>query len=414
METIDKLRLMAEQMHLEPAEEVGSGVRGVQPAAAGHVMPPAYTKPPACHTPNKKQELGVFHAAMPGGKTIPLLKTMLTTACERDCFYCPFRAGRNYRRETFRPAEMAQATMDMVNAGMIKGLFLSSGIIKGGVATQDRLLETVEILRNQHRFQGYVHLKFMPGAERPQLERAMRLADRVSVNLEAPNSRRLAMLAPRKQFLEELLRPLQWAEEIRRSAPAPLPANGEERGQFRWERRWASTVTQFVVGAVGESDLELLSTVEYLYEQLRLSRTYFSTFHPVPDTPLENLPAESPERELRLYQSSFLLRDYGFDMEEMPFDDAGNLPQEVDPKLAWARANLMHEPVEINKAALGELLRVPGIGPKGADAIVAARRRATLRDVRDLRAIGVITSRLHPFVLLDGRRPAYQPSLFPA
>jgi predicted DNA-binding helix-hairpin-helix protein len=345
---------------------------------------------------------------MPGGKTIPLLKTMLTTACERDCFYCPFRAGRSYRRETFQPAEMAQATMDMVNAGMIKGLFLSSGIIKGGVATQDRLLDTVEILRNEHRFQGYVHLKFMPGAERAQLEQAMRLADRVSINLEAPNSRRLAMLAPRKRFLEELLQPLQWAEEIRRTIPPP--AAGPHA--HRWERRWASTVTQFVVGAVGESDVELLSTVEYLYEKLQLSRTYFSTFHPVNDTPLEHLPAESPERELRLYQSSFLLRDYGFEMEEMPFDTAGNLPRDVDPKLAWARANLTHEPVELNRATPGELLRVPGIGPKGVDAIVAARRWGTLRDVRDLRAIGVITSRLRPYVLLDGRRPAYQPTLF--
>ncbi len=409
METIDKLRLMAEQMHLEPAEETPI----VTPPAARRpasipLMPPGYTKPPACHTPDKKQQLGVFHASMSGGKTIPLLKTMLTTACERDCYYCPFRAGRNYRRESFKPAEMAQATMDMVNAGMIKGLFLSSGIIKGGATTQDKLLDTVEILRRRHHFQGYVHLKFMPGAERAQLEAAMRLADRVSINLEAPNSRRLAMLAPKKQFLEELLQPLQWAEEIRRTMPPPAAGPAAHR----WEQRWASTVTQFVVGAVGESDLELLATVQHLYEKLQLSRTYFSTFHPIENTPLEHLPAESREREFRLYQSSFLLRDYGFEMEEMPFDQAGNLPRDVDPKLAWARANLIDEPVELNRAAPGELLRVPGIGPKGADAIVAARRRGTLREVADLRAIGVVASRLHPFVLLDGRRPAYQPTLF--
>jgi predicted DNA-binding helix-hairpin-helix protein len=201
-----------------------------------------------------------------------------------------------------------------------------------------------------------------------------------------------------KEFTEELVRPLQWIEEVRRNQPQYLGWNG----------RWPSTVTQFVVGAVGESDLELLSTADYLYRHLRLGRTYFSAFRPIADTPLEEHAAENPWREHRLYQASFLLRDYGFDMEEMPFDDDGKLPLAVDPKMGWAQHNLLEQPVEVNRAGRESLLRVPGIGPKGADAIVRARRQGKLRDVQDLRQIGVVTTRLAPFVLLDGRRPARQ------
>jgi predicted DNA-binding helix-hairpin-helix protein len=242
----------------------------------------------------------------------------------------------------------------------------------------------------------------MPGVERAQVERAMQLADRLSVNLEAPNTRRLQSLAPMKVFTEELVRPLQWIEEIRRNEPQHLGWNG----------RWPSTVTQFVVGAVGESDLELLSTADYLYRQLRLRRTYFSAFNPIPDTPLEDIGAENPWREHRLYQASFLLRDYGFDMEEMPFDEGGNLPLNRDPKMGWAQRNLLEDPVELNRADRQTLLRVPGIGPKGAGAILRARRQNKLREVQDLRKIGVVTTRLAPFVMLDGRRPQRQLRLF--
>ncbi len=410
MEALDKLRLFAEQMDLEPAEEAQPGrapahiplpVLAANGKSSATMHPPPSAPPSAAplpcgapRAPRGKQELGVFHAAA-GGKTVPLLKTMLTSACERNCYYCPFRAGRNYRRATFKPEEMAKTFMDMQRAGMVDGLFLSSGIIKGGASTQDKLLDAAEILRKKHGFRGYVHLKIMPGAERAQVERAMQLADRLSVNLEAPNTKRLQALAPMKMFLDELLQPLQWIDEVRRSQPARLAWNG----------RWPSTVTQFVVGAVGESDLELLDTADYLYRRLRLRRAYFSAFRPLADTPLENERAENPWREHRLYQASFLLRDYGFDMEEMPFGHEGNLPLDVDPKLGWARFNLHDNPVEINQADREALLRVPGIGPKGAAAILRARRQGTLRDIQDLRQIGVVTSRLAPFVLLDGRRP---------
>lgn len=411
MDALQKLKLFSEEMDLEPAEEVGSGTKrkriplkmAQQPSPAenggrgengnGDAFP--------CGIPKQRNKIeapGVFRAVMPGGKTIPLLKTLLTSACERNCYYCPFRAGRNYRRATFKPEEMATTFMDMHRADMVEGLFLSSGIIKGGASTQDKILDTADILRNKHGFRGYVHLKIMPGAERAQVERAMQLADRLSVNLEAPNTRRLQQLAPMKQFFEELLRPLQWVEEIRREQPRHLGWNG----------RWPSTVTQFVVGAVGESDLELLTTAERLYKQLRLRRTYFSAFRPIADTPLEDGVPTDPLREHRLYQASFLLRDYDFEMEEMPFAEDGNLPLSVDPKLGWAQKYLREEPVEVNRAGREALLRVPGIGPKGAAAILAARRGGRLRELQHLRQIGVVTSRLAPFVLLDGRRPPQQ------
>jgi predicted DNA-binding helix-hairpin-helix protein len=412
MDTLAKFKLLADNAELEPAEEVplrpaphiapcGIEIRDWRLETPSQSSVSNLQSPSAQSTSSKRDkqaELGIHHAKMPGGKTIPLLKTLLTSACERNCFYCPFRAGRDFRRTTFQPDEMAKAFMDLYRAGIAEGLFLSSGIIKGGVTTQDKLIDTVEILRQKHQFRGYVHLKIMPGAERAQVERAMRLANRLSVNLEAPNDKRLALLAPKKDFWAELVRPLQWIEEVRQTQP----------GQMGWNGRWPSSTTQFVVGAVGETDLELLSTTEYLYQKLHISRAYFSSFRPLPDTPLEHLPPSDRRREHRLYQTSFLFRDYGFDLEDLPFTAEGNLPLDIDPKLAWAQQNLLENPVELNRAARQELLRVPGIGPISAQTILNARRVGILRDITDLQLLGVQTKNLKPFVLLDGRRPTFQ------
>ncbi|VAW43592.1 Radical SAM domain protein [hydrothermal vent metagenome] len=385
-----KLKDIATNMYLEPAEE--TNLRPApQVAPCGQVVT-------SRNSPNQQDALGISHAVMPGGKTMPMLKTLLTSACERNCFYCPFRAGRRYRRHTFKPEEMAKTFMQLYRAGLVKGLFLSSGIIKGSVATQDRLLKTADILRKKYQFQGYLHLKIMPGAEKAQLRQAMTLADRLSVNLEAPNDKWLAKLAPKKTFFAELVRPLQSIEQIRQEEPARLGWNG----------RWPSTTTQFVVGGTDETDVEILATTEYLTHKLQLKRAYFSAFSPIHDTPLENRPAENPLRKVRLYQTSFLFRDYGFDLEEMAFDQQGNLSLNIDPKLAWAQANLQHEPLELNQAARHELLRVPGIGPKHSRTILNARRRGHLSDLHHLRQLGIATKRLAPYVLLDGKRPSFQ------
>jgi len=374
---LEKLKLLGPPTCFEPAEEMG--VR--QPSACKH------------------DDLGgaIHNAVMPNGKRIALLKTMLTSACERDCTYCAFRKGRDFRRATFTPDELACLFMGLYQKGVAEGVFLSSGIAGGGARVQDRIIATAELLRRRYEFSGYIHLKIMPGAEQEQIVAAMRLADRVSVNLEAPNADRLAQLAPHKAFNEELLQRLRWIEEIRRKTPG----------------RWPSSTTQFVVGAVGESDVELLTTTEFLHRQAGLARAYFSSFAPVPDTPLEDRPPSPSLREHRLYQSSFLVRDYGFTVEELPFETSGNLPLESDPKLAWARRHLAHAPVELNTASRRDLLRVPGIGPKGADKLLRERRRGRLRDLSDLRKLRIAAQRAAPFILLDGRRPVHQLSLWP-
>jgi predicted DNA-binding helix-hairpin-helix protein len=379
MDAIGRLKLLTDQMHLEPAEDAK----------------------PGCFTPKQQRETFVHPAKLPNGQSIKLLKTLLTSACERDCYYCPFRAGRDFRRATFKAEEFASLFMNLHRIGAAEGIFLSSGVAGGGVRTQDGLLDTADILRYKLGFKGYIHLKIMPGAEKAQVERAMQLADRVSVNLEAPNTERLTRLAPHKTFLEELLQPLKWVEEIRRSQPA-------YKG---WNGRWPSTVTQYVVGGSDESDLELLTTTQWLHKNVRLKRAYFSAFSPIRDTPLENKAATDPLREHRLYQASFLLRDYGFDLEELPFADEGNLPLPTDPKQAWAQVYLREQPVEVNKAERNELLRVPGIGPKGANAILRARRQGKLRSLSVLKKLGVIAERAAPYVLLDGQRAPTQMAL---
>ena len=405
MDALVRLKTLSEQMSFETDEErcfVAGRPFGLgrKPDLSSRLL--ASEGPYLDRTDNCPDSVFVHPAVLPNGQPIKLLKTLLSSVCERDCYYCPFRAGRDFRRATFQPEEFARLFFMLTRKGLTEGLFLSSGVAGGGVRSQDKLIDTADILRHKLGFHGYIHLKVMPGAERAQVERAMQLADRVSVNLEAPNTERLLRLAPHKQFIEELLQPLKWMDEIRRSQPA-------SRG---WNGRWPSSVTQFVAGGAGESDLELLTATSYLYHRLGLKRAYYSRFNPIPGTPLENQAPTPPIREHRLYQASFLLRDYGFDLEELPFGTDGSLPVQSDPKLAWAQQNLKDQPIEINRADRHMLLRIPGIGPKGADIILQARRQASIRDVTSLRKLGVLAEKAAPFLLLDGRRAAIQPVLF--
>ena len=342
----------------------------------------------------------IHHPA--GGPCKALLKTALTTACERDCYYCPFRAGRDFQRATLKPDEMADVFLSMHRVGTVDGIFLSSGVAGGGIKTQDRLNDTADIMRHRRGYRGYLHLKIMPGAEKDQIQQAMLLADRVSVNLEAPNDMRLGQLAPHKMFMEELLSPLKVVEEIRKNQ---IPNGG-------WKGRWPSLTTQFVVGGTEETDLELLSITQYLYRELKLARVYYSAFHPIVDTPLENHPPENPIRQRRLYQASFLLRDYGYDLEDLTLIGNGSLPLDVDPKQAWASEHIREILVDVNRAERMELLRVPGIGPRTVDRIMAARRRHRIGGMNELRLLGVNLARAAPFLLVNGRRLNYQPALW--
>lgn len=382
MDLYTRLNDLSSQMQYEPADEMD------------------------CPSPSTRRRvaeaLTVSHAVMPNGRQIRLLKTLLTSACERDCYYCPFRAGRDFRRATLNPEEMAHAFTVMHRAGIVEGLFLSSGIAGGGLRMQDLIIDVAEILRWKYHFKGYIHLKIMPGAEFDQVVRTMQLADRVSINLEAPNTLRLEKLAPHKEFFEELLTPMRWMNQIRTRLSS----------SSHYKQRWPSMTTQFVVGAVGESDLELLTTTSNLQREYQLNRAYFSAFSPVRDTPLESLPPTSPVRQNRLYQASFLLRDYEFEIEDLPFNPNGDLPSHVDPKLAWAKQNLREKPVEINRADRHELLRIPGIGPKGANAIITARRNSRLTDIAELKRLGLNIQRLVPFITIDGKKPVNQLSLW--
>jgi len=302
------------------------------------------------------------------------------------------------KRMTFTPAELASSLDTMQRAGQVQGMFLSSGIIKGSVTTQDKIIDTAEIVRKRYGYRGYLHLKVMPGIEYDQLYRLMQLADRVSVNLEGPTQERLNALAPKKDFQRELLSMLQLAEEIRRTHPY---------------EKLAGTVTQFVVGAVGDTDQELLSLSNRLYRQYGLTRAYYSGFSPVIQTPFENLPSTDPLREHRLYQASFLLRDYGWKVEDLPFLADGNMELALDPKRAWAERYLREAPLEIMTARRDQLLRIPSIVPVGADAILQARRQGKLTSLTELQKLGIRTpEQASPYILLNGHRPTLQMSLF--
>jgi predicted DNA-binding helix-hairpin-helix protein len=260
----------------------------------------------------------------------------------------------------------------------------------------DRMLGTVELLRRRHRFRGYVHLKMIPGSRPDQIEHAMRLATRLSVNMEAPTAAHLARIAPGKKFEAEILAPMR--QVSRAIAEGRFARSGQ--------------TTQLVVGAAGEADREVAHAAAWAYRELKLARVYYSAMQPVPGTPVADRPPVPFGREHRLYQVDFLLRNYGFSIDEIEFDKAGALSLEVDPKTAWARRHPERFPVEINTAVRDELLRIPGIGPRAAERLEKMRQQSRLRDITALRAAGASWKVASPFVLLDGRPAERQMNLW--
>jgi predicted DNA-binding helix-hairpin-helix protein len=328
---------------------------------------------------------------------IPLMRTMLTSACERNCYYCPFQAGRNFRRVWLKPDELAKAFDEMQRKKLVDGLFLSNGIIGGGVRAMDKMLDTVTLIRRKYNYGGYVHLKIMPGAEADQIATAARLSDRLSINLEGANEARLRRLAPKKDYWQELLPPLYW---LRRN-----------QQHFEPWVKIPSLTTQFVVGPAGESDKELLNTSATLYQQAGLARAYYSGFNPIPGTPFEHNHKTKPIRQHRLYQADWLLRYYEFSVDDLPFDQDGNLSLTTDPKRVWAERHLKHQPLEVNRATRRQLLRVPGIGPQTVEKVLDARRNNRLSDITQLRQLGANINRAAPYLLVNGKQPGYQLSL---
>lgn len=317
-----------------------------------------------------------------------MLKVLQTNICEFDCFYCEHRASRDVPRTYVSPDELARTFMTLNRKGLVDGLFLSSGITKRIDVMQERMVQTVEILRTKYKFKGYVHLKILPGASQAAVERTMQLANRVSLNLEAPTPKHLLHLSRKKDFLDGMLTRMVWVKRLQQEHPNLIPA-----GQ----------ITQFVVGAAGETDHDILSATHQLYRQIGLRRAYFSAFTPIADTPLDHLPPTPLLRQNRLYQADWLLRFYGFKLEEIPLTPEGNLIQEVDPKTAWAQAHPEWFPLELSTASYEELIRVPGIGPTSAKRIVETRHTSVITDPREFAHLGMVVKRAAPFILYRGR-----------
>jgi putative DNA modification/repair radical SAM protein len=333
---------------------------------------------------------GIHTSPLPGGSSIRLLKVLQTNICEFDCFYCEHRASRDVPRTYVSPEELARTFMMLHQKRLVEGLFLSSGITKKIDTMQERMVQTVEILRKKYEFKGYIHLKILPGASANAMEQSLMLADRVSINMEAPNPTRLKKLTYMKDFIG-MLSQIKWIKDRKLDHPDLIRAG---------------TITQFVVGGADESDQEILSTTERLYQDLDLRRAYFSAFSPIPDTPLENHLPTPLIREHRLYQADWLMRFYGFKMHELVLDEAGNLPLEQDPKQVWALAHPDFFPLEVNTAPYELLLRVPGIGLISAKRIVAVRRSCSVTDIKQLTRLGVAAKRAAAFLLLKGRLQA--------
>lgn len=342
---------------------------------------------------------GICHTFTADGRCISLLKVLLTNFCIYDCAYCINRVSNDIPRAAFSPRELADITINFYKRNYIEGLFLSSGIIESENHTTELMLRTLKILRFEHKFNGYIHVKLIPGTDRELIEEVTKLASRVSSNIELPSNKSLALLAPNKTK-ESVLQPLKYARDItseRNNKPIAMS-------------------TQLIVGASPESDFDILKLSSILYDKALLKRVYYSAYIPVNEA--KNLPSiiTAPPllREHRLYQADWLLRFYGFSYDELVSDNTPNLDEDIDPKTFWALNNLHLFPIEINRASKEELIRIPGIGVRSAYKIIKARRFKRLK-LEDLVALKISIKRAQYFILCDGKFqkeiPLYQENI---
>ena len=341
---------------------------------------------------------GICHSFSADGRCISLLKILMTNDCVFDCHYCVNRVSNDVERATCTPDEICTLTMEFYRRNYIEGLFLSSGVLRTPEYTMELLYETLSQLRTRHHFEGYIHVKVIPGALPDLVERIGFLADRVSVNLELPTSESLRLLAPHKTR-KRILTPMRQVQDTRAQ-------NQHELVQYRSAPRFvpAGQSTQMIIGATGESDLQLLSTTQKLYQQYDLKRVFYSAYVPLNED--SNLPAlgTAPPllREHRLYQADWLLRFYGFKADELLSVDRPNFNTMLDPKCDWALRHLDIYPIEINRASYDVLLRVPGIGTKSVFRIVKARKHGTL-NFEHLKKMGIVLKRAKYFITCNGK-----------
>lgn len=341
---------------------------------------------------------GLCHSFAADGRCISLLKILFTNQCIYDCKYCINRSSNDVVRTAFTPDEVCRLTIEFYRRNYIEGLFLSSGVMHSPDYTMELLYQTMWKLRNEYRFNGYIHIKAIPGADSALIEKVGLLADRMSVNLELPTSDGLKRLAPAKTRARILapMRQIQRGIETQRNEVVP----------YRKGRRFvpAGQSTQMIVGATPENDYQMISVAEALYRNYDLKRVFYSAFVKVnDDSLLPTLPGGPPLlREHRLYQADWLMRFYGFQAGELLSEKQPNFNVFLDPKCDWALRHMEQFPVEINRADYYMLLRIPGVGVKSAKRIVAARRTAVL-DFPDLKKIGVVLKRAVYFITCRGR-----------
>lgn len=356
--------------------------------------------------------MGICHAYAPDGRCISLLKVLLTNACVFDCVYCINRASSNVRRARFSVREIVELTLDFYRRNYIEGLFLSSGIIRSPDYTMEQLVRVARELRTTHGFKGYIHLKTIPDADPALLAEAGLYADRLSINVELPEPSSLKALAPEKdagqirRAMAGLRTRIDDAKEARREAATTRIAMAGGRRAEAPRFAPAGQSTQMIVGADASTDATILDLSANLYGSYRLKRVYFSAYSPIPDAAAALPPSAPPlVREHRLYQADWLLRFYGFTAPEvMAGGEGGMLDLEVDPKLAWALKHRAVFPVDINRADREMLLRVPGLGAKTVDRIIAARRVRAFR-MADLARLRVSLRKVAPFVTALDHHP---------
>ncbi len=336
---------------------------------------------------------GICHTYTADGRCVSLLKTLLSNHCRYDCAYCVNRRSNDIPRASFESRELAELTVEFYRRNYIEGLFLSSGVLKNPDHTMERMVAVLKILRGEMRFNGYIHLKTIPGASPELVAQAGLHADRLSVNIEIPTEPNLKLLAPEKDH-QSVYRPMN---QIRDN----IAENREDRRKFRSTPRFAPAgqSTQVIVGASSERDREILSLASSLYDDSGLKRVYYSGFVPVNDYDrrLPKIKAAPLVRENRLYQADWLMRFYEFKAEEIIEADQPDLDLEMDPKLAWAIRHPEYFPVDINSDDYQRILRVPGLGVRSARLIVMARRRGRLRP-EHLTKMGVVMKRARFFI----------------
>jgi len=328
----------------------------------------------------------IYPITLPNGGKNTLFKTLISNVCTNDCKYCPLREQKDIRRCSLRPEETAKAFLDYYNRREVFGLFLSSGLCGSADATMDRLNTTAKILRVREGYRGYIHLKIIPGASDAAVEEAVSLASAVSLNIETPGEKHLAKLSKKKSYISDIIEPIKLISRL------------TGRGS-RYER--VKQTTQFIVGAAGEMDAEIVKYMWGLYKRLRMNRVYFSSYQkesgdePIAGKVLMNegerpeRPADNFIREHRLYQVDFLLRKYGFTESDIVFDEKGNLSLACDPKEVWALRHPEAFPVNVNRGSYFELLRVPGLGPVTVKRILERRKKKRIRRIEDIGKVGV-------------------------